>query len=50
VFLAHCKRWGAPRLAQVLPLIQDAIRRSRKSPDLEGPFAERLVLKLASRI
>ncbi len=50
VFLAHCKRWGATRLAQALPLIQDAIRRSRKSPDLEGPFAERLVLKLASRI
>jgi DNA polymerase-3 subunit delta len=50
LFLAHCKRWGATRLAQALPLIQDAIRRSRKSPDLEGPFAERLVLKLASRI
>jgi DNA polymerase-3 subunit delta len=49
-FLAHCKRWGATRLAQALPLIQDAIRRSRKSPDLEGPFAERVVLKLASRI
>jgi DNA polymerase III subunit delta len=50
VFLAHCKRWGAARLAQALPLIQDAIRRTRKSPELEGPFAERLVLKLASRI
>ena len=50
VFLAHSKRWGATRLAQALQLIQDAIRRSRKSPDLEGPFAERLVLKLASRI
>jgi DNA polymerase-3 subunit delta len=49
-FLAHCKRWGAARVAQALPLIQEAIRRSRKSPDLEGPFAERLVLKLASRI
>jgi DNA polymerase III subunit delta len=49
-FLAHCKRRGATRLAQALPLIQDAIRRSRKSPELEGPFAERLVLKLASRI
>jgi DNA polymerase-3 subunit delta len=50
VFLAHCKRWGATRLAQALPLIQEAIRRTRKSPELEGPFAERLVLKLASRI
>ena len=50
MFLAHCKRWGATRLAQALPLIQEAIRRSRKSPELEGPFAERLVLKLASRI
>jgi DNA polymerase III subunit delta len=50
VFLAHCKRWGAARLAQALPLIQDAIRRTRKSPELEGPFAERLVLNLASRI
>jgi DNA polymerase III subunit delta len=49
-FLAHCKRWGATRLAQALPLIQDAIRRTRKSPELESPFAERLVLKLASRI
>jgi DNA polymerase III subunit delta len=50
VFLAHCKRWGATRLSQALPLIQEAIRRTRKSPELEGPFAERLVLKLASRI
>jgi DNA polymerase-3 subunit delta len=50
VFLVHCKRWGATRLAQALPLIQDAIKRTRKSPDLEGLFAERLVLKLASRI
>jgi DNA polymerase III subunit delta len=50
VFLAHCKRWGATRLAQALPLIQEAIRRTRKSPELEGPFAERLVLKLAFRI
>ena len=49
-FLAHCKRCGATRLAQALPLIQDAIRRTRKSPELESPFAERLVLKLASRI
>jgi DNA polymerase III subunit delta len=50
VFLAHCKRWGTTRLAHALPLIQEAVRRSRRSPDLEGAFAERLVLTLTSRI
>lgn len=50
IFLADCKRWGARRLAHALPLIQEAIRRSRRSPDLEGAFAERLVLTLTSRI
>ena len=50
LFLAHCKRWGASRLAHTLPLIQEAIKRSRRSPDLEGAFAERLVLTLTSRI
>jgi len=50
VFLAHCRRWGANRLAHALPLIQETIRRSRRSPDLEGPFAERLVLTLSSKI
>jgi DNA polymerase-3 subunit delta len=49
-FIAHCKRWGANRLAQALPLIQEATRRSRRSPDLEAAFAERLVLTLTSRI
>lgn len=49
-FLAHCKKWGAGRLAQVLPLIQEATRRSRRAPDLEASFAERLLLTLASRI
>jgi DNA polymerase-3 subunit delta len=49
-FIAHCKRWGASRLAHALPLIQDAIKRSRLSPDLENAFAERLVLTLTSRI
>jgi DNA polymerase-3 subunit delta len=49
-FIAHCKRWGTTRLAHALPLIQDAIKRSRLSPDLEGAFAERLVLTLTSRI
>src|SRR5262249_5915237 len=31
VFLAHCKRWGAMRLAQALLLIHDAISPSRTS-------------------
>jgi hypothetical protein len=50
VFLAHCKRWGAARLARTLPLIQEAVRRARRSPELEGAFAERLVLTITSRI
>jgi DNA polymerase-3 subunit delta len=50
VFLAHCRRWGAARLAHALPLIREAIRRTRRSPELEGAFAERLVLTLTSRI
>ena len=50
LFLAHCRRWGATRLAHTLPLIQEAIRRTRRSPELESAFAERLVLTLASRI
>jgi DNA polymerase-3 subunit delta len=50
VFLAHCKRWGAARLARTLPLIQEAVRRTRRSPELESAFAERLVLTITSRI
>ena len=50
VFLAHCRRWGAGRLSHALPLIQETIRRSRRSPDLESAFAERLLMTLASRI
>jgi DNA polymerase-3 subunit delta len=50
MFLAHCRRWGAHRLAQALPLIQEAIRRTRRSPDLEGASAERLLLALTSKI
>jgi DNA polymerase-3 subunit delta len=50
IFLTHCKRWGANRLAQALPLIQETIRRTRRSPNLEGAFAERLVLTLTARI
>jgi DNA polymerase III subunit delta len=49
-FLAHCKKWGAGRLALALPLIQEATRRSRRAPDLEASFAERLLLTLTSRI
>jgi DNA polymerase-3 subunit delta len=49
-FLARCRRWGAARLAKALPLIQEAVRRSRRSPDLDRAFAERLVLALTSRI
>ncbi len=50
MFLAHCRRWGATRLSHALPLIQETIRRSRRSPDLEGAFAERLLLALASKV
>jgi DNA polymerase-3 subunit delta len=50
LFVAHCKRWGTARLAHALPLIQEATRRSRRSPDLEAAFAERLVLTLTSRV
>jgi DNA polymerase-3 subunit delta len=50
MFLAHCRRWGAQRLTHVLPLIQEAVRRSRRSPDLDAAFAERLVLSLASKV
>ncbi|MGZ5916854.1 MAG: DNA polymerase III subunit delta [Methyloceanibacter sp.] len=45
-FVAHCKRWGAGRLLAALPAIQDAIRRSRRFPELDQAFAERLVLAL----
>lgn len=50
MFLAHCRRWGANRLSHALPLIQETIRRSRRSPDLEGDFAERLLLTLAAKV
>lgn len=48
-FLAHAKRWGASRLAEALPQIQEAIRRTRLQPDLEAAFAERLLLALTSK-
>jgi DNA polymerase-3 subunit delta len=49
-FLMRSRKWGAGRLAKALPLIQEAVRRSRRSPDLESAFAERLVLVLASKV
>ncbi len=49
-FLAHCRRLGAARLSHMLPLIQETIRRSRRSPELEGAFTDRLLLALTSRI
>jgi len=49
-FAAHCRRWGAKRLASALPLIQETIRRSRRSPDLDSAFAERLLLTLTSKV
>jgi DNA polymerase-3 subunit delta len=49
-FLMRSRKWGAARLAKVLPDIQEAVRRSRRSPDLESAFAERLVLSLTSKV
>ncbi|MGK2921807.1 MAG: DNA polymerase III subunit delta [Methyloceanibacter sp.] len=49
-FAAHCRKWGAKRLASALPLIQETIRRSRRSPDLDSAFAERLLLTLTSKV
>jgi DNA polymerase-3 subunit delta len=49
-FTAHARRWGAGRLLQSLPLIQDAVRCTRLSPDLEDALAERLVLTLTAKI
>ncbi len=50
IFLSHCRKWGANRLGQALPLIQETIRRTRSSPDIDEAFAERLVLTLASKV
>jgi DNA polymerase-3 subunit delta len=50
LLIAHCKRWGANRLSQALPMIQEAVRRTRRSADLEDALAEHLVLTLTSRI
>ena len=50
VFLNHCRKWGAHRLAAALPLIQEAVRRTRRTPDLDGAFSERLLLALTSKV
>lgn len=48
-FLAHAKQWGARRLAEALPQIQEAIRRTRLQPEFDAAFAERLLLTLTSK-
>jgi DNA polymerase III subunit delta len=49
-FLAHSRRLGAARLSHMLPLIQETIRRTRRSPELEGAFTERLLLTLTAKV
>lgn len=49
-FIKHARRWGAGRLLQTLPLIQDTVRRTRLSQELEDAFAERLVLEVTAKI
>jgi DNA polymerase III subunit delta len=48
-FVADSRRLGAQRLLEALPLIQDAVKRARLTPDLERAVAERLVLTLTRR-
>lgn len=50
IFVAHCRKWGATRLAQALPLIQETVRRTRRSPEIGTAFAERLLLTLSSKV
>jgi DNA polymerase III subunit delta len=50
LFVAHYRRLGPSRLAHALPLIQETIRHSRRSPELEDAFTERLLLALTSKI
>jgi len=49
IFIAHCRRLGANRLVEALPLIQEAVKRARLSPELDRAHAERLVLALTRR-
>jgi DNA polymerase-3 subunit delta len=46
IFVAHSRRWGADRLLNAMPMIQEAVKRTRRYPELEQAFAERLVLAL----
>ena len=48
--VSHARRWGAGRLLNALPIVQDAVRRTRLSPDLEDAIAERLVLRLTAKV
>jgi DNA polymerase-3 subunit delta len=48
-FVADSRRLGPQRLLEVLPLIQEAVKRARLNPDLERAVAERLVLTLTRR-
>ena len=41
---------GGPEIGDRLPLIQEAVRRTRRSPDLGVAFGERLLLALASKV
>ena len=50
MFLNHCRKWGARRLASALPLVQEAVRRTRRTPDLGPAFGERLLLALTSKV
>ncbi|MGO8842908.1 MAG: DNA polymerase III subunit delta [Methyloceanibacter sp.] len=48
-FIAHSRRLGPRRLLEALPLIQEAVKHSRLTPELERDIAERLVLVLTRR-
>jgi DNA polymerase-3 subunit delta len=48
MFLAHARRLGARRLFESLPLIQEAVKRSRLNPELDRAIAEELVLALTA--
>ena len=50
ILIAQAKRWGQARLMNALAQIQDAVRRTRLSPDIEDALAERLVLTLTAKI
>jgi DNA polymerase-3 subunit delta len=49
IFVDHCRHLGSQRLFAALPLIQEAVKRARLSPDLNRAHAERLVLALTRR-